>query len=439
MKRINKNIFFLLSFFLILGACEKKELVTINPDAKPQVNLSTNNLVLDENTPDATALTVSWTEPDFGYQAAPAYSVLIDLANGDFSNPVVFPAGTALQKSFTHAELNAKLLTLGVEAGTPTDVKIKVEVKLSQQVKIYSDPVTLTVTAYSSYLDLSTNWGIVGSATPGGWGNPDFPDLPLYKTGTPGILVAYVGLQTGDIKFRLDNSWTVNYGDNGNDGTLEQDGANIPVTEGVYKITVDTNALTYTIEPYSWGIVGDATPNGWNGPDIQFYYNPYSDNWVAAATLTDGQIKFRLNNDWATNYGDTGNDGTLDAGGDNINVTAGHYIITMDLNNMTYTIEASDLWGLVGDGSPTGWSGPDVKFIPEMGPNEGKFYIYNIQLLDGSVKVRLNDDWGTNYGDTGNDGTLEQDGDNIPVTAGKYYIKLDFTASPPTIKFIQWP
>ncbi len=439
MKQINKPLFFLLSFLFIFGACEKKELVTMNPDAKPVVSLSTTNLVLDKDNPDGTALTVSWTEPDFGFQAAPVYFVLLDLGTGDFSNPQIFPAGDSLQKTFTHEELNSKLLALGVEPGTPTEVKIKVEVSLSQQVKIYSDPVSLTVTAYSSYLDLSTEWGIVGSATPGGWGNPDMPDLPMYKTSTPGVLVAYVGLQTGEIKFRLNNDWSINYGDNGLDGTLDRDGANIPVTEGNYKITVDTNTMTYTIEPYSWGIVGSATPNGWNGPDIQFYYNPYNDNWVAAATLTDGEIKFRFNNDWGLNYGDDGLDGTLDQNGANIPVTAGHYIITMDLNKMTYTIEASDLWGLVGSATPNGWNGPDVKFIPKFGPEEGKFFIYSVQLTDGEVKIRLNDDWAVNYGDDGNDGTLEQNGANIPVTAGKYYIKLDFSVSPPTIKFIQWP
>ncbi len=439
MKHINKNLFFLLSFLMILGACEKKELVTLNPDAKPVLNLSTTDLVLDENTPDAQALVVSWIEPDYGFQAAPSYTLMMDLATGDFSNPQKFSVGGELKKTFTNAELNSKLLALGVDPENPTQIKFMVEAKLSQQVKIYSDPVTMTVTAYSSYLDLSTDWGIVGSATPGGWGNPDLPDLPMYKTSDPNVLVAYVGLQTGEFKFRLNNDWAVNYGDNGNDGTLEQDGANIPVTEGTYKITVNIADLTYTIEPYSWGIVGSAAPHGWNGPDIPFYYNPYNDNWVAVATLTDGEIKFRLNNDWGTNYGDSGADGTLDAGGDNISVTAGHYLITMDLNDMTYTIESADLWGLVGSAAPNGWNGPDVKFVPKFGPEEGKFYIYNVQLNDGEVKVRLNDDWGTNYGDDGNDGTLEPGGANIPVTAGKYYIKLDFTASPPNIKFIQWP
>ena len=438
MKKLNHKLFYIIGFILLFISCQKKEFVTINPDAKVEVSLSATNLVLDENSANQTALTVTWAKPDFGFQAAPKYSVLIDMHGGDFSNPQIFPVGDALEKVFTHEELNSKLLTLGVSAGTPTDVDIKVQAKLSEFQSVYSDIKTLNVTAYSSYLDLSTDWGVVGSATPGGWGNPDIPDLPFYQTSDPNVIVAYVTLKAGEIKFRLNNSWTTNYGDNGADGTLEANGANIPITAGTYKITVDTNALTYTMEPYSWGIVGDATPNGWNGPDIQFQYNPYGDNWKAVATLSAGDIKFRLNNDWTTNYGDTGADGTLDSGGDNITVAAGNYIITMDLNAMTYAIESADLWGLVGDATPNGWNGPDEKFMPDFGPDQGKFYLNGVTLTAGDVKIRQNDDWTVNYGDDGNDGTLETGGANIPVTAGTYNIVLDFSVSPPTIAFHQW-
>jgi len=433
-----KKIFYISLILLAFGSCKKREFVTLNPNANTEVSLSATQVVLDENQPQATALTVSWQKPDFGFQAAPQYAVMIDLEGGDFSNAQIFPAGNALQKEFTNEELNAKLLTLGVPADTPTNVLVKVRTKLSDFKTLDSEPITLNVTCYSSYLDLSTDWGVVGSATPGGWGSPDIPDLPFYQTSDPDVIVAYVTLRSGEIKFRLNNSWTTNYGDNGADGTLEQDGANIPVTAGTYKITVNTNTLTYTIEPYSWGIVGSATPNGWNGPDIQFQYNPYGDNWKAVATLNAGDIKFRLNNDWTTNYGDTGADGTLDSGGDNITVTAGNYIITMDLNAMTYTIESADLWGLVGDATPNGWNGPDLKFFPDFGPDQGKFYLYGAQLTTGEVKIRQNDDWTVNYGDDGNDGTLEAGGANIPVTAGTYNIVLDFSVSPPTIAFHQW-
>jgi hypothetical protein len=58
---------------------------------------------------------------------------------------------------------------------------------------------------------------------------------------------------------------------------------------------------------------------------------------------------------------------------------------------------------------------------------EGIYHAKNVPLLDGEIKFRINNDWGVNYGDTGLDGTLDQDGDNIPSVAGNYDIELDFT------------
>ena len=55
--------------------------------------------------------------------------------------------------------------------------------------------------------------------------------------------------------------------------------------------------------------------------------------------LRDGEIKFRQDDDWGVNLGDTGADGSLDAGGDNIVVTAGTYNIMLDITNNTYTMQ----------------------------------------------------------------------------------------------------
>jgi len=439
MKKIVKNTIYLLSIIFLMSSCEKKEFITLNKDANTQVNLSESTLVLDKNNATQDALTVSWDEPNFGFEAAPTYAILIDFAGGDFSGAQVIPVGTDMEKTFSVEELNGKLLSLGVTAGTATDVDFAVKTKLSEAKFFVSAPRTLNVTAYSSVLDLSTNWGVVGSATPGAWGTPGVPDLPFYQTSTPNVFVAYVTLKTGEIKFRQDNAWTVNYGDTGNDGTLELSGDNIPISAGTYKIVFDSNNNTYTIEAYTWGLVGDATANGWGGPDFMIHYNPYSDNWKAAVTLGAGSVKFRFNNDWTLNYGDTGADGTLENGGDNIAVTAGNYIVTFDLNNLTYTLEPTDLWGLVGDATPNGWGGPDTKFTPDFGLNEGKWYINGITLTAGEIKIRQNDDWAVNYGDTGNDGSLENGGDNIPVTAGTYNITIDFSVTPPTIETIALP
>ncbi len=435
MKTIYQYLIIFSGIFFLLEGCQKKEFLQIQPVKRFDVRLSASTIILNKDYPDTNVLQVSWSTPDVGFSPAPSYVVQIDRSGNDFANVQEFPAGHVLQLAIKNSELNSKLLELEAEDGVPVDLDVRVKAQFNDDTAVYSETLPLTVTPYESVLDLSTNWGVVGSATPNGWNGPD---LPFYQTGTPDVYVAYVTLRDGEIKFRQDNQWTVNYGDDGADGTLDPNGANIPVSAGTYKITIDLVNLTYTIEPYSWGIVGSATPNGWNGPDLQMTYNPYNDDWKAAVTLTTGEIKFRLNNDWTTNYGDTGADGTLDANGDNIPVNAGHYIVTFDPVRGTYSIDSADLWGLVGSATPNGWNGPDLKFLPDFGLHPGKFYLNAVTLTNGEIKIRQNDDWSVNYGDDGNDGTLDPNGANIPVSAGLYNIELDFSVNPPTISLMVW-
>ena len=71
----------------MMVGCEKEDIVVINEDFSTTVSLSADNIVLEEANEGSEALRVSWTKPDFGYQAAEEYNVLFDLAPGDFSNP----------------------------------------------------------------------------------------------------------------------------------------------------------------------------------------------------------------------------------------------------------------------------------------------------------------------------------------------------------------
>ena len=58
-------------------------------------------------------------------------------------------------------------------------------------------------------------------------------------------------------------------------------------------------------------------------------------NFTAAGT----EFKYTQNRNWDVNWGDNGADGTLNAGGSNLNITsAGTYTITFDPFNMVYTI-----------------------------------------------------------------------------------------------------
>ena len=438
MKKIIYKLTYLTALFAFIYSCDDVERVYYNDAAETVLSLSDDNLVLNEENAANEILTLTWTEPDFGFSAAALYSVQIDVQGGDFSNPQIISVGGAFDKTFTVEELNAKLLSLSMLPNEEGVASFRIKATLSEYQEIYSNTVNISVTPYSSLLDLSTSLGVVGSATPGGWGNENILDLPFYTTATTNVYVAYVTLRNGEIKFRNNNDWSENWGDDGADGTLDSYGANIAVSAGTYKIEVNFSSMTYTMEEYSWGIVGSATTNGWGGPDMMFHYNSFQDDWRAVVTLGDGEVKFRFNNDWGVNYGDDGADGTMEANGANIAVSAGHYLVTMNLNTQSYTMEEMDVWGLVGSATANGWDGPNDKFMPDFGINEGYYYISGAVLNDGEIKVRQNDAWGVNYGDDGNDGSLELNGANIPVSAGTYNITLNLAANPPTIAIHQW-
>lgn len=100
-------------------------------------------------------------------------------------------------------------------------------------------------------LGTQSDWGLVGSATLNSWGGPD---MEMFET-SPNVFQLYAELVEGEMKFRFDEDWGVNYGDNGADGTLDDDNAdNIAIeADGTYLVTLNLNTLTYSIEEF----VGD--------------------------------------------------------------------------------------------------------------------------------------------------------------------------------------
>lgn len=132
------------------------------------------------------------------------------------------------------------------------------------------------------------------------------------------------------------------------------------------------------------------------------------------------EFKFALGG-WDTNWGDTGADGTLEPGGDNLKITeAGLYKVNADLTALTYTIAKTD-WGLIGSATSTGWdSDLDMTYNPDE-----KALVITTDLIAGEIKFRANDGWDLNYGDDSADAILEAGGANIAIAvAGTYTIKL---------------
>ena len=141
----------------------------------------------------------------------------------------------------------------------------------------------------------------------------------------------YMYLNQNGFKFSTQPNWDgTSYGA---DFDTAPDAGNIVITEdaGFYQVDVNLSEKTYTLTPFTIGIIGNATPKGWDG-DTDMTYNPEERCWeLKDVELTDGEMKFRHTNDWSLSWG-----GELDnlttQNGPNIAVAAGTYDIKLKVN-----------------------------------------------------------------------------------------------------------
>jgi len=125
-------------------------------------------------------------------------------------------------------------------------------------------------------------------------------DMPSFPTDLSATNLTETGFTLSD----PETSKT--YGVSATAGTLVLSGSNgITVAadkKGWYILTVDVNALTYTLEPYMIAIVGDATGSWDNDQDME--YDSELNRWSITLNLVGGKfIKFRRNDGWAWNMG----------------------------------------------------------------------------------------------------------------------------------------
>lgn len=238
-------------------------------------------------------------------------------------------------------ELSSKDFVFALlKAGAATNVQSEFDIKITSETKsaggtitLISDVVTFKATPYevTSYL-----------YAPGayqGWNPPTAESLVSPKS--DGVYTGYINFLEANSEFKITpaRNWDNSYGTTNNSNLVYNGGGNLKaVNAGYQKLTVNTKTLTFSLEAYSWGVIGDATPTGWDS-DTDMTWNSANQTWeIASIALTGGkEIKFRLNNGWDTNYG--GVNGTLAAGGANIKINdSGNYKLVMDLVNLKYTV-----------------------------------------------------------------------------------------------------
>lgn len=275
--------------------------------------------------------------------------------------------------------------------------------------------------------------GIIGSAAPKGWD----ADVNMFKgTVDTNEYTLTLRLKQGEVKFRQNDAWAVNWGAKDFPaGIGTQGGDNIPVaTAGRYKISFNKSTGAYKFEEIlefrTIGLIGSATAGGWDTDTDLTKDGGNPDLWKGNVTLKVGEAKFRANAAWAINWGDTlfpAGVGKLN--GPNIKIpTAGDYQVSFNTKTLEYKFLAIGNYqsiGIIGSATPGGW---DTDTDMQRDANDRSVWRARLILKDGEAKFRADNEWTFNWG-AGDfpSGTATQDGANIPVPAGEYKITFNST------------
>jgi hypothetical protein len=351
MKNITKSIIAL--FAMLALSCTVEDVqdrpVIVGTDAPVlTAPLSGATYVLLFENASAQVERFTWKSANYAGDIQVTYTVEIDKKGNAFKTPQTLGSVvSANQVSVTVEQMNNALKALKATPLVASQFEIRVKSAAGATTPMYSNVNTITITPYSTE--------IPKIAVPGnhqGWSPATAPQLAATKFGFTDF-EGYVSLD-GEYKFlspKPDGTFDWGTTDWGDDGTFsgvlkEKDETNCSATAGYYRVIADTKALTYSTVKTVWGVIGSATPGGWDNSSVMTY-SATTKKWTATVTLTSGgEFKFRANNAWAINLGafDAGKPGAgtmMSYDGGNIAVTStGTYVVTLDLSNpraYTYT------------------------------------------------------------------------------------------------------
>ncbi|MCU4157415.1 SusE domain-containing protein [Carboxylicivirga sp. A043] len=322
-------IYFLIGLFAFVVGCEKegdKVVMLDSPTAPELVSMPDLNLTRDNS---GNSLTFAGNPVDPGFVASATYYLEACEAGNDFQDLALIYSGSQINEvTMTVSELNQALLTiLDEDKTTSVDFRVRSILTVdagtgapgtgSNPFEYTSQIVNEDVTVFG-FLRLD----LIGSGV----------DQKITSPLSDGIYRSYVKLDPA-LPFTLSDPETGKvYGGSG--GTLVENGTGItPPGTGYHELIVNLNNDTYEINEYQIGLVGSATPNGWDTPDQKMEYDLKSDTWSITVDLVVGEFKFRKNDGWAWNLGQTeALDENLEHDGSNVPVSeAGNYTIVLDI------------------------------------------------------------------------------------------------------------
>lgn len=327
--------------FFCLASCEKDgdewTATNVSNSIVAEADISTVNL--DDTNPGNPAVTLVWTDANYGVQTAVVYKIEVS-SNEAFDAPFVAGNSSSTSFSWTNSQLN----TASANAGLPPFefnnlyVRVKSSIGTQNALEGVSNTITLSVRPYYNYpyKDLF----LVGPACAAGWDNNN-NNSPMFRSSDNEKVFTYTGLFNADQLKMLEmrGAWAPQYGEENSKlkyRATEDDPDPLPIDDitasGYYTFTANIESLEFSIVPYSVssgpmsavGITGTATPGGSAETALAQYgvgggvFDPHI--WYSSSIhLAPGDLQFVTNNSdvWGS---DTQFSGQTSIGGGTITV-----------------------------------------------------------------------------------------------------------------------
>ena len=333
MKHIIKIFAPVLLIAVLIVSCDKvKDLPNFQSGKVPVLTASASVVAPAPADSNNTALTFSWTNPQFAADSATAkYIVQIDSSGRNFSKAVSKTVIGVLSTSFTAKELNTILLGFGFGFNRAYDIDVRViasyannnDQKISNTAKVNFKTY---VVPPKVQIPVTGRLFLVGSATQSGWSNP--VSVPTQEFGKIDS-ANYVGVfqLNGSSEYLMlpaNGDWSNKYAvasnsvpglnAGGDFGFNKSDNFPGPATAGMYKISVNFQTGKFTVTPYTGAqiptdlfMVGSATPGSWNNPvpvpSQQFTrLNSVQFELTLALNGASQYLLLPVNGDWGNKY-----------------------------------------------------------------------------------------------------------------------------------------
>jgi len=322
-------------------------------------------------------------------------------------------------------------------------------------------------------------WGLIGGATPGGWGDNTVMPMGTFDLNTITFEVAEVTMLENDWKFRYSNGWKVILDADADVGNVDAGvkvnsnfGGEIlgqfnvdPLVAGGENFGFETYAnykmtMTWTLgagHTAAFEYVSDAEPlpeypdslymigasvGSWSWDEVDLPMNATHSHpelfwkivWIENG-VADAGFKFAPTEEWGLDFGKDGEptNGVWAKGSENMPepATSGYYMVVVDLENETIEVNAPTVY-LIGDATGTWDPVPENLFNVD---NANEVVSLTKDLADGNILMfatasTLACDWWQaefmilndiiEYRSTGDDQEA------VIVTAGNYTINLKF-------------